>query len=140
MKFSAETAEYSPRTIARVQVQAKSNVRVGQKIPRIRIDMQVARRTPQPINDSMPGSVVLVSFSSAPVRRRTVRNASSELLVFRSGLIEDSDVRIRIFPKREKTLVRSAGFFLFSCECVSAAQLETGQNTNGIAQNDAAVI
>lgn len=67
-------------------------------------------------------------------------SASVELRVFRSGLIQDRNIRVRIFPECQKILIRGAGLFFFSRQCVRAAELKMSQRTYGIADNDSAVI
>src|ERR1039457_1913589 len=66
---------------------------------------------------------------TAPVaiepRRMSLR--LRQLRVFRPGLLQHRNVRIRILPQREKLFVFGAGFVLFSRHCISAAQSEVGQ-------------
>jgi hypothetical protein len=63
-----------------------------------------------------------------------------QLCVLRLGLLQDGDLKVCGLPKREKISVGSAGVVLVACEYVSAPQLHLGQRTDGIADNDAAVI
>jgi len=60
--------------------------------------------------------------------------------VLRLNFLEDGNVGVCVFPKREKICVGSPGLVLVSCECVGAPKLHLGQRANGIAYNDAAVI
>src|SRR6266478_2770072 len=67
------------------------------------------------------------------------RNRGDRLVeggVFGFGLLEDGDVRVSVFPKREEILVGSASFGLVPGERVSAGDAEVGQGANDFVRND----
>jgi len=76
-------------------------------------------------------------------RRRALKsetNALVEIRVLGLGLLQNGNVRIRIFPEREEILIGGFRFGLITRQCVSPTQLQMRQYADGIADHGAAVI
>src|SRR5580658_1028209 len=71
---------------------------------------------------------------------RVVTGASLQLGVFRLGLPEDWDVGVSVFPKGKEILVGSPGLGLIPRHSVGSAEMQVGERTYGIGQNDSAMV
>ena len=60
--------------------------------------------------------------------------------MFGLGLLQNGNVRVRIFPERKEILIGGFRFGLITRHCVSPAQLEARQCADGMAENDASVV
>ena len=65
---------------------------------------------------------------------------STQLRVFRLGLLEDRDVGVGVFPECEEILVGSLCLGLISRQSERSAELQVRQCADGIADHDPAVI
>jgi hypothetical protein len=59
---------------------------------------------------------------------------------FRFGFLQDGDVWVGVFPKREEILILSAGLGRVTLYRVGASQLKMGQRADGFIQNNAAMV
>src|ERR1039458_3637136 len=56
------------------------------------------------------------------------------------GLLQDWDVRVGVFPEREKIVVGSLRFCSLTCHEVSTTELEICKSANWFVQNNASMI
>src|SRR5215472_12062020 len=63
-----------------------------------------------------------------------------QLRVLGFGLLQDGDVRVGVFPKREEVLVSHLSFDSIAGEGVGATKLEMGECAYGVAEHDPSVI
>src|ERR1700675_1428010 len=64
----------------------------------------------------------------------------SQLGVFCFGFLQDGNIRVSIFPQREKILVRGARFAVISLQGVSTAHLQMRQRPVNSIAHDAAML
>ena len=60
--------------------------------------------------------------------------------MFGLGLLQNGNVRVRIFPERKEILVRGSCFSLISRQCVDPAQLQMRQCAYGIQSHKPSMI
>src|SRR5437868_6349016 len=80
-----------------------------------------------------------------PTKRKhlPLSKPSTELLqlrVLRLGLFQDRDVRVGVFPQRQKILVGGAGFGGVALQGIGAAQLEMRQSADGFVEHNPAMV
>jgi len=63
-----------------------------------------------------------------------------EIRVFGLGLLQNGNVRVRIFPERKEILIGGFRFDLITLQCVSPAELQVCQSANRIANNESSMI
>ena len=63
-----------------------------------------------------------------------------EICIFCSGLFEDGDLGVGVFPERKEILIGRFRFGLITPKCVSSTQLQVRHCADGIADYDPAVI
>jgi hypothetical protein len=60
--------------------------------------------------------------------------------VLRFGFLQDGNVRVGVFPQREKILVRSLGFRSVALQHIGAGETEMRERADGFVDDDSAVV
>jgi hypothetical protein len=67
---------------------------------------------------------------SRSAKRGSERGGSLQLCVFRLGLLQDWDVGVGVFPKREEVLIGRPGFRGITGKNIGAVEAEMGQRAD----------
>src|SRR5271169_177600 len=90
---------------------------------------------------TFPPSRLLARFVGSPPYSELHRGATQllQLCILGFGLLEDRDVRVRIFPERKEVLIGRSCLGVITRQRVSPAQLQVRQCAYGITDHESSV-